>query len=67
MTTAITPSDPAALIESLDPKAISDRLAELERQCHALRVLLRTALARRREARRRIALTPPDGGANHAS
>jgi hypothetical protein len=44
----------AALVESLDPEAIRDQLAELDRQSRALRVLLRSAQARQRAADRRI-------------
>jgi hypothetical protein len=40
---------PADLIDRLDPGAIRERLEDLDRQAAALRVLLRAALARRRE------------------
>jgi hypothetical protein len=53
MTNANQTSDPAALIESLNPQTIRERLAELDRQVRALRVLLRSALARQRAATRR--------------
>jgi hypothetical protein len=53
MTTANPPSDPAAFIESLNPQTIREQLAELDRQARALRVLLRSALARQRAAARR--------------
>jgi hypothetical protein len=52
MVTATLPADPAALIEALDPDLIRDRLAELDRQSRALRVLLRTAVARQRSTGR---------------
>jgi hypothetical protein len=53
MDTTTLPADPAALIENLDAEAIRDRLAELDRQTRALRVLLRSAVARQRFATRR--------------
>ena len=40
--------DPAKLIANLDPDAIRSRLADLDAEESALRVLLRAALARRR-------------------
>jgi hypothetical protein len=45
-------TDPAALVEQLDPEAIRDRLHELGRQARALRVLLRAALTRQKDADR---------------
>jgi phage shock protein A len=48
MNKPIAPTDPCRLIESLDPDALRDRIAELDRQITALRVLLRSALARHR-------------------
>jgi hypothetical protein len=51
-TTPTLPTDAASLIEQLDTQAIRDRLAELDRQSRALRVLLRSALARQRAAPR---------------
>jgi hypothetical protein len=50
MTNTNPRSDPAALIESLNPQTIRERLAELDCQARALRVLLRSALARQRAA-----------------
>jgi hypothetical protein len=44
-----TPTDPTALVESLDAEAIRARLADLDRQARALRVLLRAARARQRD------------------
>jgi hypothetical protein len=41
-------TDPATLVENLDPDKIREQLAELDRQSAALRVLLRSALARQR-------------------
>jgi hypothetical protein len=42
------PTDPTAVLEQLDARAIMDRLAELAREAAALRVLLRAARARGR-------------------
>jgi hypothetical protein len=53
MTTENIPTDPATLIEQLDAEAIRARLAEMDRQSRALRVLLRSAVARQRAASRR--------------
>jgi hypothetical protein len=53
MKTTTPLTDAAAIVESLDVEAIRDRLDELDRQSRALRVLLRSALARQREADRR--------------
>jgi hypothetical protein len=41
--------DPVALLESLDPDRIREELDELDRRSRALRVLLRSAVARQRE------------------
>jgi hypothetical protein len=41
-------SDPAGIVEGLDPATIAARIDELERQQAALRVLLRAARERRR-------------------
>jgi hypothetical protein len=43
--------DPVALVDGLDAAAIRARIAELERQGRALRVLLRAAVARERRRR----------------
>lgn len=43
----------AQLIDNLDPTAISDELAELDRRASALRVLLRAARARQAAQQRR--------------
>lgn len=48
-----TSNDPTELIASLDPEAIRSRLAELNAEESALRVLLRAALARRRDQDKR--------------
>jgi hypothetical protein len=48
-------TDAVALIESLDARTIRARLAELDRQSRALRVLLRSALARQRKVGRQLA------------
>jgi hypothetical protein len=50
-------SDPCALIDTLDPEQITDRLADLDREARALRVLLRAARTRRRN--RGPDTTPP--------
>jgi hypothetical protein len=42
--------DPLALVEALEPQAIRERLQDLGRQERALRVLLRSALARQPRA-----------------
>ena len=60
MTSATIPPDAVALIESLDPEAIRNRLAELDRQSRALRVLLRSAMARQHAASRRHAPLPQE-------
>jgi hypothetical protein len=46
-----TIADPVALVDALEPAAIRARIADLERQSRALRVLLRAAVARERRAR----------------
>jgi hypothetical protein len=51
----VTPPSPAELVRSLDPKAIRQRLTELSSEESALRVLLRSAVARQR-ARERASL-----------
>jgi hypothetical protein len=53
MGTDTLPADPVSLIERIDPDAIRERLADLDRQTRALRVLLRSALARQRVTKRR--------------
>jgi hypothetical protein len=63
MDTTALPTDPAALIESLDPDAIREELAELDRRSRALRVLLRSAVARQRAADR---IRRPVKGVAHA-
>jgi hypothetical protein len=40
-------ADPVQLVDQLDPEQIAARIEELDRQCEALRVLLRAARARR--------------------
>jgi hypothetical protein len=55
MTRATLPADPVALIQSLDPDAIARRLDELVAEERALRVLLRSARARRQAELRRQA------------
>jgi hypothetical protein len=56
MDTHTTAPDPVALVDQLEPDAIRTRLAELDRQSRALRVLLRAAVAR--ERRRQAPVTP---------
>jgi len=53
----MNPTDPATLIQHLDSAAILARLAELDREARALRVLLRAARARER-GRRPVAPEP---------
>jgi hypothetical protein len=61
-------ADPVALVDSLEPVAIRDRLAELDRQSRALRVLLRAAVARERQTRRRLAAAASSvEGGGHAA
>ena len=55
----ISTIDPVALVRSLDPKVISQRLDELDREREALRVLMRAAL---RAERAKDAKAAPDGG-----
>jgi hypothetical protein len=52
---------PADLLDSLDPDAIAARLDELDRESRALRVLLRSARARRRGQGRPPAEAPEGG------
>jgi hypothetical protein len=42
-----SPPNFAALLDSLDPEAIRQRLCDLERESQAMRVLLRAARARK--------------------
>jgi hypothetical protein len=42
-------ADPIQLLNSIDPEQITLRLSELEAERESLRVLLRAALARRRQ------------------
>ena len=59
-------NDPVALVDSLQPDAIRGRLAELERQSRALRVLLRSAVARERQVVKHTQQRPASGqGAGH--
>lgn len=60
-TAASTPTDAVALVRDLDPQAIAARLAELEAEASALRVLLRAARARARGRRLRTPQTGPAG------
>jgi hypothetical protein len=46
-------TDAAAFIDSLDPRQIRQELEELDRRSRALRVLLRSAVARQRVRHRR--------------
>lgn len=48
-TPIILPSDPVSLIRQLDPHLIRQRLSEMEKQRQALLVLLRAALAAKRQ------------------
>jgi hypothetical protein len=58
-------TDPVALVESLEPGVLRTRIAELDRQARALKILLRAAVAREK---RRTAPTPvPTGGGPHAA
>jgi hypothetical protein len=52
MATRTLPTDPAALIEGLDPEQIRRELEELDSRARALRVLFRSAVARQRARRR---------------
>jgi hypothetical protein len=47
------PPNPVALIRSIDPDRIRDRLDEMEAEREALLVLLRAAQAARRPSRRK--------------
>jgi hypothetical protein len=51
--------DPVVLVDQLEPEAIRQRIAELDRQSRALRVLLRAAVARERAASQGQAETLP--------
>jgi hypothetical protein len=53
MATQTTPPDLMALVETLDPDEIRRELDDLDRRSRALRVLLRSAVARQRSARDR--------------
>ncbi len=53
-----TTADPVALVDALEPDAIRSRLADLDRQSRALRVLLRAAIARERRERPASGATP---------
>jgi hypothetical protein len=52
--------DPITVVESLNPDSLREQLAALDRQQSALRVLLRAALARRRDEAR-LHRSKPDG------
>jgi hypothetical protein len=60
MDTTGPPIDVAALLERLSSRDIIDRLAELDRQARAWRVLLRAS--RDRERRQAPRPNPPAGG-----
>jgi hypothetical protein len=45
-------TDPLSFVKTLDPDAIASRLAELDAEASALRVLLRSARARENALRR---------------
>jgi hypothetical protein len=61
-------TDPVGLVDQLEPDLIRDRLADLDRQSRALRVLLRAAIARERQAQRRHAVgASHEGGPGHAA
>lgn len=47
METRTIPPDPVELVDRLDAETIRTRLADLDRQSRALRVLLRAAVTRR--------------------
>jgi hypothetical protein len=66
MDTTTLPTDAVTLIENLDPDVIRDRLAELDRQSRALRVLLRSAVARQHSTIRRAQRQTPAGEVPHA-
>ena len=53
-------ADPATLLDSLDPEQLRQQLEELDRQQSALRVLLRAALVRQRQAMRRSTVKEPN-------
>jgi hypothetical protein len=53
MTTATpTPADPLDFVKTLDAEAIASRIAQLDAEASALRVLLRSARARETALRR---------------
>jgi hypothetical protein len=63
-----TTDELTAIVNTLDPDAIQDRLDDLDRQSKALRVLLRAARARERVRRHKAGtLAPAKGGPDHAS
>lgn len=47
------PSDPVSIVNTLDADSIAKRIAELDAEASALRVLLRSARARENAQRRR--------------
>jgi hypothetical protein len=51
-------TDPVALVDALEPDVIRERIADLDRQIRALRVLLRAAVARERRVRPTGAAVP---------
>jgi hypothetical protein len=61
----MTGTDPIKFVESLDIENLRARLEHLDREGRALRVLLRSALARESAARRRQ-VAPARKGAAHA-
>jgi hypothetical protein len=60
-------TDPVALIEGLESRTIRERLADLDEQSRALRVLLRAAVARERAAARRQTAAAAGEGVSSAS
>jgi hypothetical protein len=60
------PTDPVAIIDTLDADAIAERLEQLDRERDALRVLLRSARARQRAAARRQPAPEREGGGRAA-
>jgi hypothetical protein len=61
---SITLPDPVQLLDSLNVEQLRQRIADLEAESKAFRVLLRSALARDRELRRRNATSLQTGGAH---
>jgi hypothetical protein len=53
------PANPLQFLEALSVEQLRQRIADLEAESKAVRVLLRSALARERELRRRNALPTP--------